>query len=163
MKNLFLAFTIAAAGAGAVRAQDVKSTTTTKAEHAALVTYTGCIANATDMRSFYLENALPVQEGKSEIKVKQSGNEIKTTTSGRYVLIPGGAQLDFQKDVGQKVQVTAVLIPAGNDKTKIETTTRTEVKGQPDQKVETTEKVAQTAFPQLRVMSVKQLGDRCQP
>lgn len=162
MRNLLLAFTVAAAGVALVQAQDVKSTTTTKAEHAQLVTYTGCMTSAASTDSFFLENAFPVKEGKTETKIERSGDQIKTTTSGKYMLVPG-AQVDFQKEVGRRVEVTAILIPAGDDKTKIETKTETHVKGQPDQKVETTEKIAQTNVPQLRVMSVKHLSDRCQP
>jgi|SwirhirootsSR2_FD_contig_31_14241326_length_583_multi_5_in_0_out_0_1 hypothetical protein len=161
MKKLLLAFTIAAAGAAVARAQDIKSTTTTKVDDAQLVTYTGCMTSA-DSKSYTLENAIPMKEAKTETKTERSGDEIKTTTSGKYVLIPNSG-VDFQKEVGQKVEVTAVLIPAGDDKTKIETKTETEVKGQPDRKTESTEKVAQTNVPQLRVMSVKHLGDRCTP
>jgi len=162
MRKLLLAFTVAAAGVGVVRAQDVKSTTTTKAEHAQLVTYTGCLTSTAGSDSFFLENAFPVKEGKTEIKVERNGDQIKTTTSGKYVLVPGG-QVDFQKEVGRKVEITAILIPPGDHDTKIETKTETKVKGQPDQKVETTEKIAQTSTTQLRVMSVKHLSDRCQP
>ena len=49
-----------------MQAQDVKSTTTTKAEHAQLVTYTGCMTSAASTDSFFLENAFPVKEGKTE-------------------------------------------------------------------------------------------------
>ena len=87
---------------------------------------------------------------------------MKATTSTKYVLVPSG-QVDFQKEVGQKVEVTAIVIPAGDDKSKIETKTKTEVEGQKDQKTDTTEKVAQTDYPQLRVVSVKHLSDRCVP
>jgi len=160
MKKLLLAFTIAAAASAvAVRAQDTKSPTTIKADDAKTMTYTGCLQTGTQTSTFMLENAVPVKETKIE---KDDHGDMKTTTSTKYVLVPSG-QVDFQKEVGQKVEVTAIVIPAGDDKSKIETKTKTEVEGQKDQKTETTEKVAQTDYPQLRVVSVKHLSDRCVP
>lgn len=104
-----------------------------------------------------------MKQTKTETSVGQSGMpETTTTTTTSYVLLPSG-QLDFQQNVGHKVEVTAIVIPAGDDKTKIETKTKTEIEGQPTQKVETKEKVDQKDWPQLRVVSVKHLADRCTP
>jgi hypothetical protein len=160
MKKLLLAFTIAAAASAvAVRAQDSKTTTTIKTDDAKTVTYSGCVQTGVENSSFMLENAVPVKETKIE---KDEHGDVKATTSTKYVLVPGG-QVDFQKEVGQKVEVTAVVIPAGDDTSKIETKTKTEVEGQKDRTTETTEKVKQTDYPQLRVMSIKHLSDRCIP
>jgi hypothetical protein len=164
MKKLLLAFAFAAAAAGVLRAQDSKTTTTVKVDDAKTVTYTGCLGGVAS-QGFFLENAMPVmKEGKSETKVENKGDEAKTETKSesKYALVPGD-KVDFQKEVGQKVEVTAILIPSGHDHTTIETTTKTEVEGQADRKSEVKEKVAQTDLPQLRVVSVKHLSDRCIP
>jgi hypothetical protein len=58
------------------------------------------------------------------------------------------------------VEVTAIAIPAGS---KVQTTTKTEVEGKPTQTTQTTENVSQKDWPQLRVISVKHLSDRCEP
>jgi hypothetical protein len=79
----------------------------------------------------------------------------------KYVLVPAG-KVEFQQNVGHKVEVTAMVVPAGDDKTKIETKTKTEVQGRPDAQTKTTEKVAQGDMPQLRVVSIKHLADRCE-
>jgi hypothetical protein len=140
----------------------VKSTTEIKADKGESVVYTGCLITGVETKSFMLDHAVPVKETQTQTAIGASGlPETTTTTTLKYVLVPG-EKVDFQKSVGHTVQVTAVLIPAGDDKTKIETTTKTKVEGQPTEKSETKEKVAQGDMPQLRVMSVKNLSDTCQ-
>jgi hypothetical protein len=149
MKSVTVALgvTLFAATLG-VRAQDVKSTTTVKADDGKTMVYTGCVQTGTETKSFVLMNAVPLKESSS---------------SGTTYLIVPGPKVDLQESVGKKVQVTAVLIPAGKDKTTIETKTKTEAHGQPDQSVQTKEKVPQSDMPQLRVVSMKRLADSCQP
>ena len=163
MKRIIFGLTLALAGAVALQAQDVKTRTETKVDDAKAVVYSGCLQTGTETKSFILENAVPVKETKTETNIGKSGMpETTTTTTTGYVLFPGG-QVDFQQNVGHKVEVTAMLIPAGDDKTKITTETKTQVEGQPTQRVESKEKIAQKDWPQLRVISVKHLADRCQP
>jgi predicted small secreted protein len=163
MRRFIVAFSVALAGAAILQAQDVKSTTTIKADDSKTVVYTGCLQTGTETKSYVLQNAIPVKDTKTETTVGKSGMpETTTTTTTSYVLVPG-EKVDFTQNVGHKVEVTATAIPAGDDHSKIETQTKTEVAGQSTQKTQTTEKVAQGSFPQLRVISVKHLSDRCEP
>jgi hypothetical protein len=148
MKSVTVAFGATLLAATLLHAQDVKSTTTTKVNDGKTLVYTGCVQTGTETSSFILQNAVPLKESSS---------------SGTTYLIVPGPKVDLQQSVGKKVQVTAVLIPAGDDKTTIQTKTKTEVHGQPDQSVETKEKVPQSDMPQLRVVSMKRLADSCQP
>jgi hypothetical protein len=163
MKRFIVAFSVALAGAAVLQAQEVKSTTTIKSDDSKTVVYSGCLQTGTETKSFVLQNAIPVKETKSETTMGKSGMpETTTTTTTSYVLVPG-EKVDFTQNVGHKVEVTAMAIPAGDDHSKIESKSRTEVGGQQTQKTETTEKVAQKDWPQLRVISVKHLSDRCEP
>ena len=163
MKRFIVAFSVALAGATILHAQDVKSTTTVKADDSKTVVYTGCLATGSETKSYVLQNAIPVKDTKTETTVGKSGMpETTTTTTTSYVLVPG-EKVDFTQNVGHKVEVTAIAIPAGDDHSKVESKTKTEVEGQPAQRTESTEKVAQGSFPQLRVVSVKHLADRCEP
>ena len=72
-------------------------------------------------------------------------------------------KVDLALNIGRKVEVTAVEIPRGNDRTTIETRIKTEVKGQPSQEVQVKEKIPQKDWAQLRVISLKHLEERCQP
>ena len=165
MKRIIVALSVALAGSAVLVAQEVKSETTIKSDDAKAVMFTGCLATGTAATSYILENAVPVkQETKTETQVNQAGvpeTATKTTTT-TYALVPGGS-VDFQPNVGHKVEVTAMLIPAGDDKTKIESKSKTEVEGQPSKEIETKEKIAQSDHPQLRVISIRHLADRCTP
>ncbi len=162
MKRFIVAFSVALAGAAVLQAQEVKSTTTVKADDAKTVVFSGCMQTGTETKSFVLQNAIPVKETKTETNIGKEGMpETKTTTTTSYVLVPG-EKVDFTQNVGHKVEVTAIAIPAGDDHSKIETQTKTEVEGKSTQKTETAEKVAQKDWPQLRVVSVKNLSDRCE-
>ena len=161
MKRLFIAVAVAAIGAAGVRAQDVKSETKIKSDDAKTVVYAGCLQTGESTTTYMLDNAVPVKETKTQTTVGASGlPETTTTTTTKYVLVPG-ERVDLKTNIGHKVQVTAILIPAGDDKSKITTQTKTKVEGQPTQQSETKEKVAQGDFPQLRVVSVKHLSDKC--
>lgn len=160
MTRFVMSLVVAAAISVTLQAQDVKSTTTVKAGDGRTVVYSGCVQPGEGSAGFMLSNAVPVKETKTETTVGRYGvSETKTTTS--YVLVPA-ERMDFASNVGRKVEVTAIEIPRGDDRTTIETKTKTEIKGQPTQEVETKEKVAQKDLPQLRVVSVRQLNDRCQ-
>ena len=165
MKRFIVAFSVALAGAAILQAQDAKSTTVIKSDDGKTVVYTGCVQSGTETKSFVLQNAIPVKETKTETSVGKSGMpETTTTTTTSYMLIPG-EKVDLTQNVGHKVEVTAMAIPAGDDRSKVQTTTttKTEVDGQSTQKTQTTEKVAPTDLPQLRVVSLKHLSDRCEP
>lgn len=163
MKQLTVAIAVAVAAAVGLRAQEIKSETKVKTDDAKTVVYTGCLQTGQETTTYVLENAVPVKETKTETTVGKTGlPETTTTTTEKYVLVPTG-KVEFKQDVGHKVQVTAVVIPAGDDKSKIETQTKTKIEGQPTQRTETKEKIPQGDLPQLRVVSMKHLSDRCQP
>jgi hypothetical protein len=166
MKRLILALAFAATGAALLAAQDVKSETKIKTDDDAKpVMFTGCLQTGTTSASYILENAVPLkQETKTETQVNAAGVPQSSTTSTNttYALVPQGS-VEFQQNVGHKVEVTAMMVPAGNDTAELKTQTKTEIEGAPDRKVESKEKVEQGAHPQLRVVSIKHLADRCLP
>jgi hypothetical protein len=141
----------------AVSAQDTKTTTTTKTEggKATTVTYTGCMQTGTETRSVILAKVQPVSST-TETAVGTSG--VTRTTTTTYALVPG-EKVEFQTHIGHKVEVTGMMIPAGESKT----TTKTEVEREhaPDTKSEETVKT-DAAVPQFRVTSIKDLNEKCE-
>jgi hypothetical protein len=144
--------------------RNVKSTTTVKANDAKTVVYSGCVRPRTEARGFVLESAIPLKQTTTETSRSGSGSTTTTTTTTTtsYVLVPD-EKLDLAMNVGRKVEVTAVEIPRGDDRTTIETKTKTEVKGEPTRETQVKEKVPQKDWPQLRIVSIKRLEERCQP
>ena len=80
-----------------------------------------------------------------------------TTTTTRYILVPG-EKVEFQPLVGHKVEVTGVMIPAGQSKT--ETKTKIEREDAPDTTIKETVK-SDSTMPQFRVISIKNLAENC--
>jgi len=161
MTRALAALLVAGATTAALQAQDVKSTTTVKAEDGKTVVYAGCVQPGETTASFLLSAVVPMKQTKTETSTDHRGvTETKTTTTTRYVLIPSD-KMDFASSVGRKVEVTAIEIPRGDDRTTIQTKTKTEIKGQPTEEREVKEKVAQQDLPQLRVVSVRPLNERC--
>jgi hypothetical protein len=139
-----------------VSAQDTKTTTTTKTEgaKAQTVTYTGCVQSGTQTRSFVLDKVVPMGRT-TETTVGTAGTTTTTTTT--YALVPG-ERVEIQSHVGHKVEVTGMMIPAGDSKTT--TTTKVERENAPDSKTKETVKT-DNALPQFRVISIKNLADSC--
>jgi len=162
MRNLAVAMTLATAAVVGVRAQDIKTETHIKADDGKPVVYTGCVGAAEGTQSsFILEDAVPVRETRTQSTVDEAGLPRTTTiTTTKYVLVPS-EKVDLRQTVGRKVEVTAVLIPAGDDRAKIETKSKSEVNGKRSQDVETKEKVPQGPMAKLRVISMKQVAGRC--
>lgn len=140
-----------------VGAQDTKTTTTTKTEggKATTVSYTGCMQTGTEARSVILAKVQPVSRT-TETAVGTSG--VTTTTTTTYALVPD-EKVELQTHVGHKVEVTGMMIPAGESKTTTET--KVEREDAPDTKSKETVKTNAPA-PQFRVMSVKDLNESCQ-
>jgi hypothetical protein len=140
-----------------ISAQDTKTTTTTKTEgaKAETITYTGCMQTGTETRSVVLAKVQPVSKT-TETAVGTSG--VTTTTTTTYELVPA-EKIDFQTHIGHKVEVTGLMIPAGESKTKTET--KVEREDAPDTKSKETVKT-NAPLPQFRVMSVKDLSERCE-
>ncbi len=128
-------------------AQTTESKTKIKTEDAKTMTFSGCVESGTEARTYTLQHVVPVTTTQP---VGTSGT--MTTTS--YVLVPEKVQL--QEHVGHKVEVTGVLIPAGKGDSKIETKTKT---GGTEEK--TKAEIERGPAPQLKVISVKTLADRC--
>src|ERR1041384_1982483 len=100
-------------------AQDTKTTTTTKTEgaKATTVTYTGCMQTGPETRSVILAKVQPVSRS-AETSVGTGG--VTETTTTTYALVPD-QKVEFQTHLNHKVEVTGMMIPAGESKTKTET------------------------------------------
>ena len=143
----------------AVHAQDTKTTTKTKtsAEDGKIqqVTYSGCVQTGPETRTFVLDKVVPVTTTKTT-EVAGTGGTISTTSTS-YILVPG-EKVELQTYVGRKVEVTGMVIPAGDWKT--ETKTKVENEGAKDTKTKVTTK-GDSDQPHFRVISVKQLNEPC--
>ena len=122
------------------------------------VSYTGCVATGAQTTTYLLNNSVPVTK-----TVEQKGaTGTVTTTTKSYVLVPGSDTITFTNLVGHKVQVTGIMVPAGKE-TKVESKTKIEREGAPDIKIQERKKTDESAIPQFRVLSVKELPDPCTP
>jgi hypothetical protein len=138
-------------------AQDTKTTTETKTEgaKAQTITYTGCMQTGTETKSVILAKVQPVSSS-TETAVGTSG--VTQTTTTIYALVPE-EKVDLQTHIGHKVEVTGMMIPAGDSKTTTET--KVEREGAPDTKSKETVK-SDNALPQFRVASIKDTNEACQ-
>ena len=147
----------ALAGAVGLHAQDTKTKVEVKGDDAKRVTYSGCVQTGTETRSYVLAKVVPVSQT-TRTEVGTSGNTTTTTTTTTYALVPGET-IELQQHVGHKVEVTGVMIPAGDSK--VETTTKTERENDRDTTVKETVKTEGAPMPQFRVLSIKQLAETC--
>lgn len=131
-----------------VGAQSSETKTKIKTDDAQTVTYAGCIGS-TETRSYVLQNVQPVST------TRTTTADGRVTTSTTYSLVPEGT-VELQQNVGRRVEVTGVLIPAGHGDAKI--TQRTKTNGKEEK---TTTEVDKGAVPQLKVLSVKPTGGTC--
>lgn len=140
----------------ALNAQDsaVQSRTEVKGDSGKMITYSGCVKTGTETQSFVLDKVVPLGQ---TTDVTTSGNVTTTTTRTSYLLIPG-EKVTLQQFVGHKVEVTGMMIPAGESKT--ETRTKIERDNAPDVTIKEKSK-SDTDLPQFRVTSVKHLADSC--
>ena len=124
--------------------------TKTKTDHASVVTYTGCLASsAGQTRSYMLNNVVPAERTTTQ---RADGT---TTTTTTYTLVPE-ASVQLEPQIGHKVEVQGVLVEAGHGDASVKT--KTEVNGK-DQKTKT--EIERGPYPQLRVTSMKPLGESC--
>jgi len=154
MRRFITSFALAlVCSALAANAQETSTRTETKASGGSpqTVTYTGCVHQGTQAKTYTLDKVVPV----TKTTTTETPTSSTTTSSTSYVLVPGES-VTVQEHVGQKVEVTGMLIPAGNSRT--ETTTRTEREDGPDTKTRTrTEN--KNATPEFRVTSIKTIGE----
>ena len=157
MSRFIAALALGCGLAVAANAQDTKTTTTTKSTGGEVktVSYTGCVQTGTETRSYVLNKVMPVSRTSTSEAVGTSGTVTTTTTS--YELVPAGT-VEFQQHVGHKVEVTGMMIPAGDTKT--ETTTKVEREDAKDTTTKETTK-SKNAMPQFQVTSIKNLAESC--
>src|SRR5262249_23342165 len=153
MSRYVLALSMALGFAIALHAQETTTRTTTKVkgDKGKTVTYTGCVQTGTETKSYILDKVVPVGQTTT---VGPTGTTLTTTT---YALVPG-ERVELQQFVGHKVEVTGMMIPAGEHKT--ETKKKIEREGAPDTNVKQTTKTDH-AMPDFQVTSVKHLADTC--
>jgi hypothetical protein len=156
MRKVVTSLGMAVVCAVALRAQDTKTTTTVKSDSgdAKTVTYSGCVQSGAEAKSFVLAKAMPVSQS-TTTEVGTSGTTTSTTTT--YMLVPG-EKIELQPQVGHQVEITGVMVPAGDSK--VETKTQVEREGAPDSKTTETVK-SDNAMPQFRVTSVKEIAASC--
>ena len=130
------------------QSQTTESKTKIKTDDAKTMTFSGCVQTGTETRSYILQNVVPIRTTTEAIG---TGGTLTTTS---YALVP--EKVELQEHVGHKVEVTGVVIPAGKGDAKIETKTKT---GGTEEKTKT--EIDKGPIPQLRVISVKTLADRC--
>ena len=129
----------------------VKSTTKSSGGEVKTVTYTGCVHQGEQAKTYVLDKVVSL----SRTTTTDATGATSTTTT--YVLVPG-ERVEMQTHVGHKVEVTGMLIPAG----KVTTETKTTVDREDAKDTKTREKVeSKNSAPQFRVTSIKSLGESC--
>jgi hypothetical protein len=154
MKRFITSFAFAlGCTAVALSAQETRTKTEVKSSGGdpQVVTYTGCVAAGTQSKTYVLDKVVPV----TKTTTTETPTSSTTTQSTSYVLVPGGESVTVQEHVGEKVEVTGMMIPAGNSRT--ETTTRTDREDAPDTKTRTRVET-KNAMPEFRVTSIKKIG-----
>jgi len=146
---------VGCAFAVSLSAQDTKTTTTTKTEGGDLkqVTYLGCLGPGAETRTYVLNKVVPVTR---TTETSTPAGSV-TTSETRYALVPDG-QVEVQQHVGHKVEVTGVIIPAGESK--IKTETKVDRYDAKDTKSSATLKT-DSPMPQFRATSIRSTGEAC--
>ena len=155
MRRFITSFAIAlGCTAIAVSAQETKTRTETRSSggEAQSVTYTGCVHAGTEAKTFMLDKVVPV----TRTTTTETPTSSTTTSSTSYVLVPGGETVQVQQHVNKKVEVSGVLVPAGDIRT--ETKSRTEREDAPDTKTRERSET-RNAPAQFKVTSIKTIGD----
>ncbi len=149
MKRFATMFVVTLGCAGLVYAQSDKVKTSVKADDGArVVTYSGCV-QSTPSRSYVLDHVAPVSK---QTTVNSDGTATTTTT---FALVPD-ASVQLEPQVGHRVEVQGVVIPAGHGDVDIKS--RTKVNGH-EEKSKT--EVDKEHYTQMRVMSMKATGEPC--
>src|ERR1051325_868316 len=120
MKRFATTCILALGCASLVHAQSDKVKTTVKTDDGArLVSYSGCV-QSTPAHTYVLEHVAPVSKSTT---FNADGSATTTTT---FALVPE-ASVQLEPQVGHRVEVTGVVIPAGHGDADIKT--RTKVNG----------------------------------
>ena len=132
------------------QSHETETKTKVKTDHATVVTYTGCIASSgAQTRTYVLNNVVPAER----TTTRSADGTTSTTTT--YALVPE-ASVQLEPQIGHKVEVQGVLVEAGHGDATVKS--KTEVNGK-DTKQKT--EIERGPYQQLRVMSVKPLGESC--
>lgn len=134
-------------------AQDssVKTKTKIKGDDAQTVTYTGCVGNGTETKTFVLNKVMPV--GQTTETSANAAGVASTTTTTTYALVPSDT-VQITQYVGHKVEVTGMLVPKGE----MRATSETKVGGDTTKKEEVK---TESDAPQFRVISIRNLAESC--
>lgn len=162
MRQVLTGCVLALAATSLVAAQDttIRSETRIKADDAKVITLTGCLSGGPT--TFTLTNAMPVEANKpSDKPIGTSG------TASAYLLTPREG-VTFAPHVGQKVEVSGVIVAAagpGGKEAQVEVRERTEIRrdGAPDARSEATTKttIARGATDRFSVASIKLVSPVC--
>jgi len=120
------------------------------------VTFTGCVADGTETKTYILNKIVPT--GQSTTQAVGTSGIVPSITTTTFELVPA-EKVEIKENVGHRVEVTGVMMPAGETKTQVETKVDRD-KG-PDTKSKEETKSKSDA-PQFRVTSIKSLADSCQ-
>jgi hypothetical protein len=169
----------------ALGAQDskVRSRTNIKADDATVTSMTGCLGEAA--AGVYTLNGTIATSGKeieSNSKVKTDVDKDKTTVRGKtetkandgavatagsastFLLVPGN-NVDLASHVGERVNLTAIMVKAGKGDAdvKIKDKTKVDPENAPDAKSQSKTKLELPRSPagQYTVMSITPTGTRC--
>jgi len=184
--RLTIPLVIAAAALSAtVYSQDstVRSRTNIKADDARVTAMTGCLRQQISPGVYALDGTMATsgKELQSNTKVKTDVDKDKTTVKGRtetkadggvattgstttFLLVPGN-NVDLASHVGERVQVSAIMVKAGSGDAdvKIKDKTKVDPEDAPDTKAKTTTKLElpRSNAGQYTVMSITPTGARC--
>jgi len=150
MTQQFTRFAIAAACVCTLGLTADAQKTKVDVEHGKTVTFTGCIQTGTESDSYLLANVVPM----TKTETRGTTGTMDETT---YALIPE-KMVTLHEHVGQRAEVTGVVIKPGHGDAKIET----KAKEHGETTSKTKEEVKRGPLPQFRVVSVKPLGQRCE-
>ena len=186
MRLLFpVAITVAALSV-ALSAQDskVKSRTNIKADDATVTSMTGCLGQQLGSGVYTLNGTVATsgKEIESKSKVKTDVDKDKTTVRGKtetkandgavatagsastFLLVPGN-NVDLASHVGERVQISAIMVKPGRGDAdvKIKDKTKVDPEGAPDTKSQSKTKLELPRTPagQYTVMSITPTGTRC--
>ena len=186
MRLVTLAAVVALALSGVANAQDstVKSRTNIKADDARVMSMTGCLRQEVGTGVYTLDGTVAAsgKDIETNSKVKTDVDKDKTTVRGKteaksdhgavatagststFLLVPGN-NVNLASHVGERVQISAIMVEAGHgdadvtikDKTKVDTEHAPDSKSQSKTKLE----LPKSPAGQYTVMSITPTGSRC--
>jgi len=168
-------------------AQDstVKSRTNIKADDATVTSMTGCLGQELATGVYTLNGTIATSGKQIETnsKVKTDVDKDKTTVRGKsetkandgavatagststFMLVPGNRNVDLASHVGERVNITAIMVKQGRGDAdvKIKDKTKVDPENAPDAKSRSTTKLElpRSSAGQYTVMSITPTGTRC--